>query len=262
MTDHKVDLTWRGTVATLTLNDPPSLNAVTIPILEAMDRALDAVEAKARCLIVTGAGRGFCSGANIASEMDGEAGDPETYDAGLALDTHINPLMTRLRDLAVPWISAVRGPAAGVGASIALAADMVVASETAYFLQAFPRIGLAPDGGSSHLLVKTIGRPRAMELMLLGERLPAATARDWGLVNRVTPDAELETVAFDLASRLADGAYSLRLIRRLAWLAVDGDWEQSLAAERQQQALAGRTTDHVEGVAAFVAKRPARFVGA
>ena len=262
MSDDKVQLTWRDTVAILTLNDPASLNAVTIPILEAMDRALDAVEAKARCLIVTGAGRGFCSGANIASEMDGEAASPETYDAGLALDTHINPLMTRLRDLAVPWISAVRGPAAGVGASIALAADMVVASETAYFLQAFPRIGLVPDGGSSHLLVKTIGRPRAMELMLLGERLPAATACDWGLVNRVTPDADLETTAFDLASRLATGAYSLRLIRRLAWLAVDGDWGQSLAAEREQQAIAGRTADHVEGVAAFVAKRPARFVGA
>lgn len=262
MTDHKVDLTWRDTVATLTLNDPVSLNAVTIPMLEAMDRALDTVEAKARCLIVTGAGRGFCSGANIASEMDGEALRRETYDAGLVLDSHINPLMMRLRDLAVPWISAVRGAAAGVGASLALAADLVVASDNAFFLQAFPRIGLVPDGGSSHLLVRTIGRPRAMELMLLGERLPAVTAREWGLINRVTPDAELETVAFDLASRLAAGAHSLRQIRRLAWLAVDGDWEQCLAAERRQQALAGRTADHVEGVAAFVAKRPARFVGA
>jgi 2-(1,2-epoxy-1,2-dihydrophenyl)acetyl-CoA isomerase len=262
MSYHKIDLGWRGAVAILTLNDPPSLNAVTLPMLEAMDQALDEVEARGRCLIVTGAGRGFCSGANIASEMDGESARPGAYDAGLALETHINPLMTRLRNLAVPWISAVRGPAAGVGASIALAADMVLASRDAYFLQAFPRIGLAPDGGSSHLLVKTIGRPRAMELMLLGERLPAVTAQAWGLVNRITAEDALEADALDLASRLASGAFSLRLIRRLAWQAVDADWDATLAAERQAQAVAGRTADHVEGVAAFVAKRAARFVGA
>lgn len=262
MTDNKIGLAWRDDVAILTMDDPPSLNAVTIPMLEAFDRALDAVSGRARALIVTGAGKAFCSGANIASEMDGEVGNPESYDAGLALDTHINPLMTRLATLPLPWISAVRGAAAGVGASIALAADMIVASETAFFLQAFPRIGLVPDGGSSHLLVRTLGRPRAMELMLLGERLPAAKALEWGLANKVVPDADLETEALALAARLAGGAASLKLIRSLAWTAVDASWDDVLAEERRLQAIAGHTADHIEGVSAFVEKRPARFIGA
>jgi 2-(1,2-epoxy-1,2-dihydrophenyl)acetyl-CoA isomerase len=169
--------------------------------------------------------------------------------------------MSKLRDLPMPWISSVRGAAAGVGASLALAGDMVVASETAFFLQAFSRIGLVPDGGSSHLLVKTIGRPRAMELMLLGDRLPAKTALEWGLINRVVPDTELEAASLELATRLAQGAASLKLIRKLAWTAVDGEWSKSLATERDLQRSAGRTADHREGVAAFFGKRPAAFKG-
>ncbi|MES2095638.1 MAG: enoyl-CoA hydratase-related protein [Pseudomonadota bacterium] len=256
-----IELEWQGDVAILRLNDPASLNAVTIAMLEAFDRLLDDVSARARAMILTGAGRGFCSGANIGVGMDSVMESPD-YDSGAALDSHINPLMTRLRNMPVPWISAVRGPAAGVGASLALAADMIVASDTAYFLQAFPKIGLVPDGGSSHLLVRTIGRPRATEMMLLGERLPAATALQWGLINRLVPDADLEAEAMALATRLAGSAYSLRLIRQLAWTALDGDWDETLAAERRLQRLAGRTADHREGVKAFVAKRPATFTGA
>jgi 2-(1,2-epoxy-1,2-dihydrophenyl)acetyl-CoA isomerase len=259
MSDDIVQLEWDGPLATLRMNDPATLNAVTIASLEAFDRALDEVNARGRAMILTGAGRGFCSGANIGAGMDTASVD---YDAGAALDTHINPLMSKLRDLAVPWIAAVRGPAAGVGASLALAADMIVASENAYFLQAFSRIGLVPDGGSSHLLVRTIGRARASELMLLGEKLPAAKALEWGLVNRVVPDDQLEAAASELAVRLANGASSLRLIRRLAWSAVDGDWETTLSTERQLQGLAGRTADHREGVDAFMHKRAAAFTGA
>ena len=251
---------WNGAVATLLLNDPASLNAVTIAMIEAFDRALDEVAGRARAIVVTGAGRAFCSGANLSGGM-GVTADPGERDAGSALESHINPLMLRLRDLAVPWITAVRGPAAGVGASLALAADMIVASDTAYFAQAFARIGLVPDGGSTHLLVRTVGRPRAMELMLLGDRLPAETARDWGLINRVVPDAELDAAALDLATRLAEGAHSLGLIRRLAWSAVDGDFAEALADERREQREAGRTADHREGVQAFLQKRPARFAG-
>lgn len=259
MTNDGIRLEWKETLAILRLDDPTTLNAVTIASIEAMDRALDDVNAHARAMILTGAGRAFCSGANIGAGMDtGAAG----YDAGAVLDTHINPLMSKLRGLAVPWIAAVRGPAAGVGASLALAADMIVASDSAYFLQAFSRIGLVPDGGSSHLLVRTIGRVRASELMLLGERLPAAKALDWGLINRVVPDDQLDQAAVELAGRLADGAASLRLIRRLAWTALEDDWDTTLAAEREFQGLAGKTADHREGVDAFMAKRQAAFTGA
>lgn len=255
-----LSLTWDGPVATIRLDDPAALNAVTVGMIEAFDAALGEVEAKARAMILTGAGRAFCAGANLSAGT-GEAQDPDNYDAGLILDSHINPLMSRLRDLKVPWITAVRGAAAGVGASLALAGDMIVASETAYFLQAFARVGLVPDGGSSHLLVRALGRPRAMEMMLLGERLPAATALEWGLINRLAPDEQLEAVATELARRLADGAASLKLIRRLAWTALDEDWGTSLAAERALQRQAGRTRDHREGVAAFLGKRAAVFEG-
>jgi 2-(1,2-epoxy-1,2-dihydrophenyl)acetyl-CoA isomerase len=183
-------------------------------------------------------------------------------DPTAILETHVNPLMSKLRNLPVPWICAVRGAAAGVGASLALAADLIVAGESAYFLQAFTRIGLVPDGGSSHLLVKTIGRVRAMELMLLAERLPAARALEWGLINRVVADAVLEDEAFKLASQLARGpAIALGLARQLAWSAVDEDWETVLKRERGAQCIAGRTRDADEGINAFIEKRTAVFNG-
>lgn len=260
MTEKSVILEWDGGVATIRLNDPATRNAITLDMLGRLDAALDEVEARARAMVLTGEGGAFCSGANLSGGM-GADGDPGDFDAGLVLETHVNPLMDRLRTFGVPWISAVRGGAAGVGASLAMAGDMIVASETAFFLQAFARVGLVPDGGSSHLLVRTIGRPRAMELMLLGERLPAAQALAWGLINRVVPDAALDTEAKALADRLAGGAASLGTIRKIAWVAVDGDLATAMAAERSAQVGAGRSADHQEGVAAFREKRPARFTG-
>lgn len=261
MDDPTLELEWRGDVAVVRLNDPATLNAITLDNVAGFHAALDEIEPRARAMVLTGAGRAFCSGANLSGGMGDEVA-PDEFDAGLSLETHINPLMQRLRTLHLPWIAAVRGAAAGAGASLALAGDMIVASETAYFLQAFARVGLVPDAGSSHLLVRTIGRPRAMELMLLGEKLPAATALEWGLINRVVPDDQLEAEAMRLAGQLAEGAWSLRVIRRLAWDAVDGNWTEMLATERALQLNAGRTTDHREGVAGFLGKRPARFVGA
>ncbi|WP_375383098.1 enoyl-CoA hydratase-related protein [uncultured Sphingomonas sp.] len=261
MSDPTLQLEWKGDVAIVRLNDPTTLNAITLGNIAAFAEALDAVEARARAMIVTGAGRAFCSGANLSGGM-GDDVAPEEFDAGSALETHINPLMQRLHDLRLPWITAVRGAAAGAGASLALAGDMIVASETAYFLQAFARIGLVPDAGSSHLLVRTIGRPRAMELMLLGEKLPAQTALAWGLINRIVPDDKLEADALALAQRLAAGPASLRAIRQVAWRAVDADWQEALSAERSLQLGAGRSADYREGVAAFQGKRAARFVGA
>ena len=147
-----------------------------------------------------------------------------------------------------------------MGCSIALTADLIVAGESAYFLQAFSRIGLVPDGGASWLVSRAVGRVRAMELMLLGNRLPAAQALKWGLINRVVPDEVLETTALELAQSLAKGpTRSLGMIRSLCWSAEESGLEQALTAERTAQAIAGRSPDAREGIAAFVQKRPPAF---
>lgn len=258
----KVLFETRGKVGIIRLNDPEALNAMSLAMAEALSQVLDRAFAESRALILTGAGRGFCAGAKmVAGEtipLDA-AGRP---DMGAGLESHINPILLRLRDAPIPWISAVRGPAAGVGCSLALAADLVIASETASFIQAFSRVGLAPDGGASWLLSRAIGRPRAMEMMLLGEAVRAPQALEWGLINRVEADGQLDQRALDMAQRLADGPASLALIRRAAWHGADARFEEALAHEREAQRIAGQSADHAEGVTAFLEKRPARFVGA
>lgn len=259
---QKILLEKIGDVAVIRLNDPASLNAANLQMLVELGQAVSDSASSARALLLTGVGRAFCAGANLRGDLAAVA-DDGLPDAGAVLESHINPLMSRLRSLPIPWISAVRGPAAGVGCSLALAADLVVASESAYFLQPFSHIGLVPDGGSSWLLPRTVGRIRAMEMMLLGERVPAAKALEWGMVNRVVGEDELESAALDLARRLAAGpTSSLAMIRGAAWAAADLNWEQALASERRVQREAGRTADHQEGVAAFFEKRAARFTGA
>ena len=260
--DHSsVEIERVDAVARLWLNDPPSLNAIDLPMVEALDHALDEVAPWARCIILSGRGRAFSSGGKLTG---GGVADPDRApDVGATLDSHINPLMSRLRALPVPWISAVRGAAAGVGCAFALAADLVVASDKGFFIQAFSRIGLVPDGGSSFLITRAIGRVRAMEMMLLGERIPADQALAWGLVNRVVPDDELEAATLELAAAIAAGpTRALAMIRGLVWSATEGDWETSLANERRLQREAGQTRDFQEGVQAFLEKRPARFTGA
>jgi 2-(1,2-epoxy-1,2-dihydrophenyl)acetyl-CoA isomerase len=212
--------------------------------------------------VLTGEGRGFCSGANLqqgpATRAPGPDGGP---DAGGALETVYNPLVTYMREMAVPLVTAVNGPAAGVGCSLALLGDIVVAAESAYFLQAFRRIGLIPDGGSTYMLPRAIGKARAMEMALLGERVPAAKALEWGLINRCVPDAELMPTALAIAGELARGPASLGLTRKAIWASLDSDWAEQLDHERKGQRIAGRTQDFVEGVSAFLQKRPAQFQG-
>lgn len=261
MAFEKLEIEQQDALTILRLNDPDRLNAVSIQMIEELDEALDQAVRSSRAIILTGVGRAFCSGAGLNDGL-GAGSDPEGPDFGASLESHINPLMTRLRNLSIPWIAAVRGPAAGVGCSFALAADMTIASETAYFLQAFARIGLAPDGGSSHLLARGLTRARAMEMMLLGDRVPAQQALEWGLINRVVPDDQLEGAAIELATRLANGpTRTLGLIRKLAWEALDSDWESALRNERNTQRIVGRTHDAGEGIKAFLEKRPARFEG-
>jgi 2-(1,2-epoxy-1,2-dihydrophenyl)acetyl-CoA isomerase len=255
-----IEVETEGDVGVLRLNQPGKLNAINVQMVEEMSNALDVLVKSVRAVILIGAGRAFCSGAALDEAV--QLGDQKTRDVGLFLEAHINPLLTKLRGFPIPWIAAVRGAAAGVGASLALSADMIVAGDTGYFLQAFARIGLVPDGGATHFLVRTVGRVRAMELMMLAERLPAAKACEWGLINRVVADADLEREAMQLAQSLARGpSVALGLIRDAVWNAADDPWSAVLAQERKNQMVAGRTADCQEGVKAFHEKRAAQFVG-
>ncbi len=258
---ERVKLDIHGQVAILTLNHPEVMNAVSQEMLGGLMKAIDHVEHPkngARCLVMTGAGRGFCAGANLQPRSSGEG----SGDAGSVLETHYHPFLRRLRELPMPFVTAVNGAAAGVGMSFALMGDLVLCARTSYFLQAFRRIGLIPDGGSTWLLPRLIGKMRAMELSMLGERLPADKALEWGLVTRVYDDAELMDRAHELARELASGpTLALGLIRRLYWQSDGNSYEEQLNLERQMQRRAGSSADFQEGVRAFLEKRPAKFKG-
>ncbi len=265
MNYQKIKVSRDGAVAVITLADPSTMNAASSELaMELTDAIKDAASGKtpARALVLTGEGRGFCSGANLQSgpnESKPEAdGKP---DIGSHLEVVFNPLVTYLREMPVPLVTAVNGAAAGIGCSFALLGDLIVAAESAFFLQAFCRIGLVPDGGSTYLLPRSIGKARATEMMLLGERISAATALEWGLINRLVPDADLMPTAMKLAQALAKGPASQGLIRQNLWASMDSDWHTQLHRERIAQRAAGKTEDFVEGVAAFLGKRPAAFVG-
>lgn len=246
-------------VASIKLNDPATLNAVTSRMGEELLDALWRGEREARAILLGSVGRGFCSGANLA-EGGLDLDDPHR-DIGLRLDGIYNPIVYQMRASEVPVVTAVRGAAAGVGCGIALAGDMIVAGEGAAFIMAFRNVGLASDGGASYFLTRAIGRVRAMEMMLLGKKLPAASALEWGLINRVVGDEDVDDAGMELAKQLADGPRSLGIIKRLAWASLDASFETALSNERVAQREAGRTEDFIEGVVAFREKRPSTFKG-
>ena len=245
-------------VATITIARPDRLNALSAQTLEELRAAVEeSGRSGARCLLLTGEGRGFSSGADLGGDGGGL---PE--DAGAALEQYYNPLVEALFALPIPVVAAVNGPAAGAGCSLALAADIVVAARSAYFLQAFVNIGLIPDAGATWLLPRLAGRARAMEMMMLGERVPAEQALEWGLISRVVDDEALGPEAVALATRLAQGpTMALGLIRRLARESGDVSLSQTLAAERVAQREAGETQDFKGAVMAFLQKRQPRFEG-
>lgn len=250
-------------VGIITLSDPATLNAAGLDLMDELKQAFGEMEDQVRCVVLTGEGRGFCSGANLSGRGGAAPAnpDPEGPDSGLVLETIYNPFVKSLRDYPIPIVTAVNGAAAGVGCSLALMGDIVVAGESAYFLQAFRRIGLVPDGGSTYLLPRLIGKARAMEMALMGEKIPGKTALEWGLVNRCVADADLMPTAMEFARNLAVGPWALGSIRKLIWESLDNEWSDQLHAERMAQKHAGRSEDSREGVLAFLQKRVAAFKG-
>jgi 2-(1,2-epoxy-1,2-dihydrophenyl)acetyl-CoA isomerase len=244
-------------VATITVARPDRLNALSSQTVDELRAAVEeAGSSGARCLLLTGEGRGFSSGADLA------AGGGPPDDVGASLEKHFNPLIEALFALPIPVVAAVNGPAAGAGCSLALAADIVVAARSAYFLQAFVNIGLIPDAGATWLLPRLAGRARALEMMMLGERVSAEQALEWGLVSRVVEDEHLASESVRLATQLAHGpTLALGLIRKLARESQHLPLTDALAAERAAQRDAGRTDDFRGAVMAFLQKRQPRFEG-
>lgn len=259
MSYERILLTRQDGVVRLTLNRPTVLNALDGQLVEEIHDALKPLEndAGARVLLITGAGRGFSSGADLT------AGDlTPGGDAGRFLETHFNPVLELLWALPIPVVAAVNGPAAGAGCSLALAADITIAAHSAYFLQAFINIGLVPDTGSTWLLPRQIGRARATAMMLLGERVSAEMAMQWGMIWKAVPDALLMEEAERIAQTFANGptrAYAMT--RQAIHHALENQLAESLREERINQEVAGRTADFAEGVAAFTQKCRANFLG-
>jgi 2-(1,2-epoxy-1,2-dihydrophenyl)acetyl-CoA isomerase len=250
-------------VATVTLNRPDRMNAwgkeLGIDLLEAVTAAAE--DEAARAVLVRGVGRGFCSGADLKGGFDPRPdGTPDVLSA---LHERYHPVISLLRTMPKPVVAAVHGPAAGVGISLALACDLVVAAESAYFVLAFVNIGLMPDGGSTFLVPTRVGFARAAEMALLGERLDAPKALEWGLLNRVWPDAEFDARVQELTAGLAAGptrSYAASKRALNAWLFRDFDEQLELEATLQQELAT--TGDFAEGVTAFLKKREPGFQGA
>jgi 2-(1,2-epoxy-1,2-dihydrophenyl)acetyl-CoA isomerase len=249
-----------GPLLTITLNRPERLNAMGPDMADELGGAFYDL-GDARAVLITGAGKGFCSGADLAARGERSALQAKG-GSHRALQNHYNPAVTQVLRAKVPVICAVNGPAAGVGCSLALAADFTIAAKSAYFLQAFVNIGLVPDGGSTWLLARAIGRARATRMMMLGEKIGASQAEEWGLIYKAVEDDALMAEAKALAEKLANGpTLSYATMKRNIALAMDGGLSEVLLAEAEGQQIAGASADAMEGGMAFLQKRKAEFKG-
>ena len=249
-------------VATLTLNRPDRLNSFTVAMHGELRAALDEVAADtaARCLVLTGAGRGFCAGQDLADRA--VAPGSEAIDLGFSIENYYKPMLLRLRHLRMPTVCAVNGVAAGAGANIPFACDLVVAARSASFIQSFSKLGLVPDCGGTWWLPRLVGPARAMGLALLGDKLPAAQAEEWGLIWRCVDDDQLMPSALELARQLASGPTRGYVRTREAMEAnMERSFEAALDVERDYQRELGRSSDYREGVTAFIDKRAPRYTG-
>jgi 2-(1,2-epoxy-1,2-dihydrophenyl)acetyl-CoA isomerase len=250
-------VTAQDGVAILTLSDPQTVNAASLRMMQGCLKAMDAIEADPtlRALVLTGEGRGFCSGANLTEPP------PEGADLGETLERTYHPFLRRLRDTRLATVTAVNGPAAGVGMSLALMGDLVIAARSAFFALGFTRLGLVPDGGATWLLPRLIGLARSRELALLGDRLPAEKAQAWGLIYKAVDDESLADEALMLALRLSRGPKALAMTRKLFWESSGHTFEEQLKQEQAAQRAAGNSRDFREGLAAFFEKRDPEFKG-
>lgn len=258
-----IDYQKDGGVATLTLNRPDCLNSFNQQMHREMAGALKTIkkDKEVRCLLLTGAGRGFCAGQDLNDRA--VSSDESVPDLGESLERYYNPMIRTLMTLEMPVICAVNGVAAGAGANLALAGDIVLAGRSAKFIQAFSKIGLVPDSGGTWQLTRLVGRARAMALSMLAEPVSAEQAQDWGMIWRCVEDELLLEEAQKLAQHLStQPTRCLALIKRAVNQAASSNLNDQLDLERDLQRLAGRTQDYREGVAAFMEKRPARFEGA
>jgi 2-(1,2-epoxy-1,2-dihydrophenyl)acetyl-CoA isomerase len=266
MTEETVLYSTQGAVALITLNRPRALNSFTRQMHRELWEALDRIEADQaiRACVITGAGRGFCAGADLA-EFDFEPGPDlvRRADPGPVIDQAFNPTVRKLQALRVPTVAAVNGVAAGAGASLAMTCDLAVAAANASFIQAFSRIGLVPDAGGTWFLLKRLGLARALGAAMLGDKLSAQDAKAQGMIWDVAAEGEdCVQAAMKLATRLAEmPTRALVATRQLLRAAASNDLDQQLDLERDTQSALGKTHDYIEGVKAFREKRPARFKG-
>ena len=249
-------------VMTITLNRPDRLNSFNDLMHQQLAACLTQAERdeNVRCLLITGAGRGFCAGQDLNDRNVDPSGPAP--DLGLSVERFYNPLVRRLAALPKPVIAAVNGVAAGAGATLALGCDIVLAARSANFVMAFSKLGLVPDCGGSWFLPRVAGRARAMGLALLGEKLSAEQAAQWGMIWQLVEDAELADTSLQLARHLAtQPTFGLGLIKQALLAAETDSLDAQLDLERDYQRLAGRSADYREGVSAFLAKRPPQFSG-
>lgn len=262
MDADQIVTTMADGVMTITLNRPDVLNSFNGPMSEALVAALRhaAADATVRAVLLTANGRAFCAGQDLTAVLPDE-GEPMP-DLGDVVRWQYNPIIRGIRTLEKPVVCAVNGVAAGAGANIAFACDLVIAAENASFIQSFARIGLIPDSGGTFILPRIVGLQRAAALMMLGDRLDAVRAKEWGLVYDVVPSASLAATAFALAQRLAAmPTRGIGLTKRGLNAALANDLDSQLALEEELQREAGRTADYAEGVRAFVEKRTPKFTG-
>ncbi len=252
-----ITVSEEGGVATITLNRPEVMNALSSRMRGEMLAAIRDVQGRARCIVLTGAGRAFCSGQDLQDAMAlGQT------DLGRILAEEYEPLLTAIYDCPVPTIAAVNGAAAGAGANLALACDVVIACDSASFIQAFTRIGLIPDAGGTYWLPRQVGMARAMGAALFAERISARQAADWGMIWEAVADDGFATHVGARAAALAAGpTMAYRLVKEALRASPGNGLAAQLALEARLQSAAGATADFREGVAAFLEKRPARFQG-